>query len=171
VFRPVGPRGEDASYLLLGDGGHFTLRDWDALPDTALAGVDLLTLSACETAMGLFDLPADALDGAEMDGLETLALRKGTGAVLATLWRVFDPSTPVFMKEFYENRRNDGEQRDAVAPGLAQRSFIGDEVSPRGQHATRGQMVEDSGPAPSWTHLYFWATFVVLESWRVCVRP
>ena len=58
-------------------------------------GVQLLTLSACNTGVG---------DGAEVESFGTLAQRQGAKAVVASLWPVVDASTAVLMREFYRIR-------------------------------------------------------------------
>ena len=81
------PGNETASFLLLGDGSHLPLSEIKTWPNV-FAGVDLLTLSACETAMG-----NAAGDGKEVEGFGVLAQRQGAKAVIATLWPVADAST------------------------------------------------------------------------------
>ncbi len=54
--------------------------------------VELLVLSACETAAG---------DNRAALGLAGFAVRSGVGSTLATLWSVKDESTVRFMNEFY----------------------------------------------------------------------
>ena len=61
------------SYLLLGDGGRLSLADFDQR-GLRFNNVDLLTLSACDTAA-----PAGG-DGREVEGLGTIAQRRGAGA-------------------------------------------------------------------------------------------
>ena len=92
VFRP-GSLAD--SYLLLGDGTQLTLEviKTDALP---LRGVEMLTLSACDTAIG--ELQAD---GREIESFAALAQRQGVRSVLATLWAVPDLSTSIVMAKFY----------------------------------------------------------------------
>ncbi len=51
------PANEDSSFLLLGDGAHLSLTELSLIPNL-FANVDLLTLSACNTAVGLPTLPA-----------------------------------------------------------------------------------------------------------------
>lgn len=70
---------------------------------TLFAGVDLLTLSACETAVG----DTDRATGAEVEGFAVLAQRKGAKAVMATLWSVADASTGQFMQRFYALRQSE----------------------------------------------------------------
>jgi CHAT domain-containing protein len=54
--------------------------------------VELLTLSACETAIG---------DERAALGLAGIALKAGARSALATLWRVSDDSSAALMKDFY----------------------------------------------------------------------
>ena len=84
------------SWLLLGDGARLHL---DALARMSFAGQDLVTLSACETGIGGSGDPASA--GQEVDSLNGLVMRRGAGAVLASLWRVEDDSTSVLMLALY----------------------------------------------------------------------
>ncbi|MGC9271408.1 tetratricopeptide repeat protein [Acidiphilium sp.] len=94
------------SYLLLGDGSTLSL---DGLRDAAFAfeRVDLMTLSACETAMG-------GGSGGEVEGIGALVCRQGARAVLATLWPVADSSTPVLMEGFYRACRSGSWKHDAL---------------------------------------------------------
>ncbi len=58
--------------------------------------VELLTLSACETAKG------NELEQAAL-GLAGIAVKAGARSALGTLWPVFDVSSPEFMAAFYRN--------------------------------------------------------------------
>jgi CHAT domain-containing protein len=58
---------------------------------------DLVTLSACETAMG----PAGGGDG--LLGFAQAFLTKGSRAVCLSLWKVDDTATALLMTRFYEN--------------------------------------------------------------------
>ncbi len=65
---------------------------------------DLVTLSACDTALGggeLSDLPA----GEELIGLTRAFLSAGSRDVLATLWEIDDRMTAPFMTDFYRAAR------------------------------------------------------------------
>jgi CHAT domain-containing protein len=55
--------------------------------------LELLTLSACETALG---------DDRAALGLAGVAIQAGARSVLATLWRVEDEATAMLMAAFYE---------------------------------------------------------------------
>src|SRR5262249_4909543 len=89
------PGNETQSFLLLGDGTHLTLAEVKTMGQL-FSGVDLLTLSACNTAVG------DRLgDGKEVESFGVIAQKKGASAVMASLWPVMDESTQLFMREFY----------------------------------------------------------------------
>lgn len=77
VFRPGNGL---KSFLLLGDGRRLTL---ETINNTynLFRGVELLTLSACETGIG-----EENERGAEIEGFGVMAQKKGVKAVLATLW-------------------------------------------------------------------------------------
>lgn len=55
--------------------------------------IDLLVLSACETATG---------DDRDILGLAGIAARSGARSTIATLWSIQDESTVEFMKQFYQ---------------------------------------------------------------------
>ena len=61
--------------------------------------VELLVLSACETAIG------DNIT-AEM-GFAGLAVRSGVKSALASLWKVKDVGTLTLMTEFYDHLRSE----------------------------------------------------------------
>jgi CHAT domain-containing protein len=84
------------SYLLLGDGSPLTL---DAISTLSFQGVDLVTLSACQTGLG----GARSDDGREIEGLSALVQRRGAGKVIASLWPVEDTSTAQLMRMLYDS--------------------------------------------------------------------
>ena len=94
------PGNEAESFLLLGDGSHLSLaqlkEQWNVF-----RGVDLLTVSACDTAMG-----SSGATGTEVEGFAVLAQRKGAKAVVASLWPVADTSTQALMQTFYRRRES-----------------------------------------------------------------
>lgn len=114
-FRP----GDEArSFLLLGDGSPFTLEDIKREANL-FEGVELLTLSACNTAAQQSDA-----NGREIDGFAELAQRLGAGAVIATLWQVPDVSTPWLMRDFYANRQDKSGMTKAEALQKAQIALL-----------------------------------------------
>lgn len=98
AFRP----GDEArSFLLMGDQTAFTLEEMKR-EENLFKGVELLTLSACNTAA-----TQSGANGREIDGFAELAQRLGAGAVMATLWQVSDASTPWLMRDFYSTRETE----------------------------------------------------------------
>jgi CHAT domain-containing protein/Tfp pilus assembly protein PilF len=63
--------------------------------DLDLAGVDLATLSACDTERG------KVIRGEGLQGFSRALLSAGSRAAVTTLWRVDDRPTTEFMKQFY----------------------------------------------------------------------
>ncbi len=163
------PGTEVDSFLVLGDGSRLSLRE---LRESGynFRGVDLLTLSACETAVGG---GADA-NGREVEGFGALAQQRGARAVMATLWPVADISTGVIMQRFYRLRADGAGMSKAEALRQAQLGLL------RGEHAAavalqqqRGAPRLDGGArklfvpdsrAP-FAHPYFWAPFILMGNW------
>ena len=73
--------------------------------------IELLVLSACETATG---------DDRAILGLAGIAVKAGARSTLATLWRVDDELTAIFMKKFYEELTKDPKITKAQALQKAQ---------------------------------------------------
>jgi CHAT domain-containing protein/tetratricopeptide (TPR) repeat protein len=113
------PGDETRSFLLLGDGSVLTLAEMKAQRDL-FGGVELLTLSACNTAAQ----QADA-DGREIDAFAELAQRLGANAVMATLWPLADESAPWLMQEFYRQRQAGAGMMKAEALRKAQLALLG----------------------------------------------
>lgn len=111
------------SFLPLVDGSVISLID---LQKTAglFDGVDLLTLSACDTAA-----ENAKADGKEIDGLAEIAQRLKAKSVMATLWKVKDQSTSDLMTEFYRLKQENPEASKAEILRLAQMSLLNGTVS------------------------------------------
>jgi CHAT domain-containing protein/Tfp pilus assembly protein PilF len=98
---------------------------------------DLVTLSACETALGsgyFAEVPA----GDDFVGLTRAFLHAGSSAVLASLWEVDDRSTLEVMRDLYARL---ADARPSAALAAAQRDLLG-----------RGELA----------HPYHWAPFVLV---------
>jgi CHAT domain-containing protein/Tfp pilus assembly protein PilF len=112
------PGNEDRSFLLLGDSTVFPLNEMKQRTDL-FQGVELLTLSACETAAQWPDS-----DGREVDAFAELAQRQGAGAVMAALWKVRDDSTYWLMRDFYQRKRDMTKQTKSESLRQAQIALL-----------------------------------------------
>ncbi|MFZ6001634.1 MAG: CHAT domain-containing protein, partial [Bacteroidota bacterium] len=92
---------------------------------------DLVTLSACETALG------KKIEGEGVRGLTSAFLLAGANTVVVSLWKVADESTSLFMIEFY-NQLLAGNNK-AAALRNAKRKLLKD---------------------PQYQHPYYWAPFI-----------
>jgi CHAT domain-containing protein len=124
------------SFLVLGDGSRLML---DQLAGLDFTGLDLVTLSACQTAMDA----GQADDGREIEGLSTIVQQQGAKQVVASLWRVEDESTAQLMHGMYLRLATNGTD---LAGALQQ-----------AQKGLRAKIVDGNHP---YEHPYYWAGFV-----------
>jgi CHAT domain-containing protein/Tfp pilus assembly protein PilF len=136
------------SFLVLGDGQRLTLQE---VRDRRLrfSTVDLLTLSACDTAMG----GGTDENGAEVEGFGALAQQQGAQSVLATLWPVADGSTGRFMQIVYSRRQADQGSTMAAALRDAQIAFLRGTLPAKGPRDGR------------LAHPFYWAPYVLMGNW------
>ncbi|HYP28228.1 MAG TPA: CHAT domain-containing protein [Blastocatellia bacterium] len=167
-FQPGDARN---SFLLLGDGSKFSLIDMQ-LNFNLFEGVDLLTLSACETAA-----QQPNANGKEIDGFAELAQRLGASSVIATLWKVSDDGTSKLMSEFYRLRRENPAAPKSEILRQAQLHLLNGKSSAEEgarRRSSRGpKIVEEKGKIPfkpaaesPLEHPYYWAPFVLFGSSR-----
>lgn len=153
------PGQEDDSFLLLGDGSHLSLEKLRTTRALRFKGVDLLTLSACQTARGG--------DGAEIDGFGATAQLNGAGAVLASLWPVSDAATPQLMRDFYFGLIDEGLDKAEALRRAQVKMLLGEATAP--QTAERSAAALDDAPAAAGLvglqHPYFWSAFVLMGNW------
>ena len=136
------------SYLVLGNGGTLTAAQIKSMPGI-FSGIELLTLSACNTAVDV-----TGGDGAEVDNFGELAQQQGANAVIATLWSVADPSTALFMQKFYQFRMQNSQMPITKVAALkeAQLSFLHKQVTAPGDK--------------DYAHPYYWAPFILIGNWQ-----
>ena len=185
AFRPGD---EERSFLLLGDGSPFTLAEMQQQLKL-FEGVELLTLSACNTAAQQI-----GANGREVDAFAELAQRLGANAVLATLWPVADSSTPWLMHEFYQTRQQQGLNK-AEALRLAQLALLNGGARPspaKGKRVPPIQVVTKrvdqrsvtntradiifvdeknalpfkKDPGRQFAHPYYWSPFILIGNWQ-----
>lgn len=100
--------------------------------------IELLVLSACETAAG---------DNRAALGLAGVAIRAGARSTIGTLWNVNDSSTASFMTQFYQQLINNPQITKAEALRNAQLTFLKD------------------FPNTDYNRPYHWASFILVGNW------
>ncbi|OUL27337.1 hypothetical protein BV378_12045 [Nostoc sp. RF31YmG] len=99
--------------------------------------IDLLVLSACETAAG---------DSRAALGLAGIAVQSGARSTLATLWSVNDEATAALMIQFYKEIAQNHKKAEALRN--AQLFLLSGELNPKFKHP------------------YYWAPFVLVGNWQ-----
>jgi len=158
-FEPGIPQN---SFLLSGE-GELRIDRIEQLGNYGMADVDLVVLSACETARGGPDE-----SGIEIPGISYYFLGNGAAAVMASLWLVNDCSTSLLMERFYENL-SQGDVTKAEALRQAQLSLLNQEVDAvedcrdrMFEVAPRDGEVAPQPPADGYAHPYYWAPFILI---------
>jgi CHAT domain-containing protein len=161
------------SYLLLGDSTHLSLQDVKVKFN--FTGVDLITLSACETGFG----GGQDINGREVEGLGAIMQKKGAKSVMATLWSVEDSSTAQLMQNFYHLRQQQNLNK-AEALRNAQLALLRGSTKVEELKATtvqRGGKLAIDGKIARTDHLFFydpdvpfahpfyWAPFILMGNW------
>ncbi len=148
---------ESDAYITLWDGQRsldgFREAEWYAPPT-----VELLVLSACETARGS--------EEAER-GFAGLAVRSGVKSALASLWSVSDIGTLAMMAGFYQALPDMPLKAEAVR--VAQLAMLRGEITPEGNAIiVDGRRVPlppaYHGFSGEFSHPYYWAAFSLVGS-------
>lgn len=159
VFKPGT---ESDSFLLLGDGAPLSLQAIKR-GNYRFTDVDLVTLSACETAVG----GGRDANGREVEGFGALVQNQGAKGVIATLWSVADESTGQFMQLFYGYRQGNPGMTKAEAMQKAQEAFIEGRVPLALTEVSRAAVKPPQTASKVGTdHPYFWAPFTLMGNWR-----
>lgn len=126
------------TFLVTGDAQKLTIGELEAAIRQSGGSnqVDLLALTACETAIG---------DNRSNLGLAGVAVQAGVHSAIASLWSINDASTAQIMDEFYQALNNPDLTKAQVLQ-TAQLSFI-----------REGGRIARPG---------FWAPFVLIGDWR-----
>ena len=101
------------------------------------ARLDLVVLSACNTALG------EQVPGEGLRGLTQAFFAAGSQRVLGTLWQVDDQATSEWMRHFYQSLKTSRSPVKAL-------------------HEAQRTMAAD----PQWSAPYYWAGFVLSGDWR-----
>jgi CHAT domain-containing protein/tetratricopeptide (TPR) repeat protein len=143
------PAREEASFLLLGDGGQLEMIEFQDYPNL-FQNVDLLSLSACDTATGG---SRNETNGKEVEGFAYVAQTLGAKSVMASLWRVSDEGTRELMLKFYEIRKANPKMSKGEALRQAQLALL---------KGAAGKPTAEK----SYAHPYFWSPFILIGNWQ-----
>jgi len=153
------------SHLLLGD-GELSLAQIEAKTHL-FDGVDLLTLSACNTGF-----TNRSEDGREVDSFGAIAQQLGARGVIASLWSVNDDSTSTLTQTMYRLRQQTKGMTKDEALRQAQLALLTGQLK-----RANAQTVPDRSVVPNvpqnarkpltdWSHPYFWAPFILIGNWK-----
>ncbi|HEX8177797.1 MAG TPA: CHAT domain-containing tetratricopeptide repeat protein [Pyrinomonadaceae bacterium] len=170
---------ENDSFLLLGGTNEeerkLTMAAMRKELNMKFAGVELLTLSACNTAMS----SSDTANGAEIESFGALAQNQGAKSVLATLWPIADSSTRDLMIAFYRDLAINPLIGKAAALKKAQlvllqgKYKVGEtplwrrELKMELRGVAGNQLPQFNRDAKArYAHPYYWSPFILIGDWR-----
>jgi CHAT domain-containing protein len=163
-FR-LAPGDAAKSVLLLGDGRSLSLDEFRKDEKFRMTDLDLLTLSACETAGGVDQT------GAEIESFASVVQKRGASSVMATLWPIADSSTSLLMSGFYKSFLAEGVDK-ATALRRAQIAMLKGEMTPTSfvtASRSANEVVDISAAAataePGFQHPYYWSAFILMGNW------
>ena len=128
----------EKTFLVMGNNSKLPLKDFEQLLREVTSPqdtIDLLTLSACQTAVG---------DNRAALGLAGSAIQAGARSTLASLWFIDDQATAEFSEQFYQALRN---------PDLNKAQAL--------QAAQLSLLKSDQG----YRHPSYWAAFILIGNW------
>ncbi len=167
----LNPGNDKDSFLLLGgEQKRFTVEN---LRDVSLADVELIVLSACNTATP----GGEKANGIEIEGFGAVAQKQGAKSVMASLWSVADSSTKDFMVKFYElYDKTDLSKAEAMRQAqvalltgkytldVSAKKRRSDIADLDGNRKTQIPFKKDEN-AP-FAHPYYWSPFILIGNWR-----
>ncbi|MEI6064046.1 MAG: CHAT domain-containing protein, partial [Pseudanabaena sp. ELA748] len=143
------------SFIVFGDGSKASLKDME---NWTLTNVDLVVLSACETAIS-----GSLGNGIEILGLGYQLQDRGAGAAIASLWKVSDDGTQALMQAFYEQLKQ-GDVSTSEALRRAQIAMISSNKKGTGSDRANVRVVGTVPTAPDGelSHPYYWSAFILI---------
>lgn len=126
------------TFLIIGNNEKLTIRDlYRILQDVSqgMSTIDLLLLTACETARG---------NNYTNLGLASMAVSAGVRSTFASLWSIDDAATEILVTKFYQNWHHYGLSK-AEALQKAQQDLI--------------------ALGKKYAHPYYWGAFILLGNW------
>lgn len=167
------PGNDKDSFLLLGGGEQkrFTVENLSSIP---LTDVELIVLSACNTAT-----PGENANGTEIEGFGAVAQKQGAKAVIATLWAVADTSTKDLMVHFYQlydEKKEAATKAEALRKAqmkIMQGGYTKNEITNKRASDLLNFDSKGNGLPPfkkdensPFAHPYYWSPFVLIGNWR-----
>ncbi|MCX7595310.1 MAG: CHAT domain-containing protein, partial [Fischerella sp.] len=134
------------NFIITGDGKSISINELSNLLRKQESNLELLVLSACETATG---------DERAMLGLAGTAVRSGARSTLATLWPVSDASTARLMGEFY---------KELTKPGVKKLNALRTAQLSQIKSLRSKPLFDELKSLPP--HPYFWASYVLVGNWQ-----
>lgn len=143
------------SFIVFGDGSKASLKDME---NWTLTNVDLVVLSACETAIS-----GSLGNGIEILGLGYQLQDRGAGAAIASLWKVSDDGTQALMQAFYEQLKQ-GNVSTSEALRRAQMAMINSDKKGTGSDRANVRVVGNVPNATSgeFSHPFYWSAFILI---------
>lgn len=111
------------------------------IAQTDLRGLDLVVLSACQTALG------DVTQGEGVFGLQRGFKKAGAKSILMTLWNVEDLTTQLLMVEFYRNYLSGKSKHESLRKA---QQYVRDYTDEKGN-----KLFDDP---------HYWAGFILLDA-------
>jgi CHAT domain-containing protein/Tfp pilus assembly protein PilF len=154
---------QEQSYIVLGDGRKLKISEMLKL--YGLPGVNLVVLSACQTALASKDST-----GVEISSVGNAFFEKGVKSVVASLWNVNDGSTSLLMQEFYKHLA-EGKTKTAALREAQLDLMTGQKTEkdvPRGNDADvkltqkPGTTRAPTNQPTDYRHPYYWAPFILI---------
>jgi CHAT domain-containing protein len=132
------------------------LREIERLP-WSQAAVDLLVLSACQTALG---------DASVEYGFAGLAVQAQAGAAIAGLWNAHDAATLALMSEFYRqlslgHPKGEALQRAQIALLQGEIQLQSKQLVGSGKQIPLPLELQEMGDRAFW-HPYYWSGFTLI---------
>jgi CHAT domain-containing protein len=173
------PAKEETSFLVLGNSGKIEMAEFQDYPNL-FSNVDLLSLSACDTATGSASVAEKAdgkeTNGKEVEGFAYQAQNLGAKSVMASLWQVSALGTKELMLKFYQIKKEQPELPKGEALRQAQLSLLsGTTKTQKAESTVKGveEVNKTAGLKPfkrdekmPFAHPYYWSSFILIGNWR-----
>ncbi len=126
-----------------------------------LSGVELVTLSACETGLG------QTSGGEGVLGLQRSLQMAGARTTITSLWKVDDHATRIFMERFYDNLwERDLRRGEALREAQLWMLREGESTVERSAKERGSTRLYDDLDDAGRVSPYYWAAFVLSGDWR-----